>query len=85
MKALFNILEGHFQLEQVFPATISSLNIWDYEMSASQLSALDCNSTGNLVDWDLLKVHGKEKMHYQMVPCKGEKLTQTFNLHFFLI
>lgn len=35
-----------------FNGNIYNLRLWDYAMMVQQLSALSCDSVGNVIDWD---------------------------------
>lgn len=35
-----------------FNGNIYNLRLWDYAMTGQQLSALSCDSVGNVIDWD---------------------------------
>lgn len=35
-----------------FNGNIYNLRLWDYAMTAQQLSAVSCDSVGNVIDWD---------------------------------
>ncbi|XP_055088235.1 adhesion G-protein coupled receptor G6 isoform X2 [Periophthalmus magnuspinnatus] len=45
---------GLFQLgaQHSFEGFIYNLRLWDYSMSQQQLSALTCDTEGNVIDWD---------------------------------
>ncbi|XP_056872980.1 adhesion G-protein coupled receptor G6 isoform X10 [Takifugu flavidus] len=45
---------GRFRLggQHSFDGNIYNLRLWDYAMTVQQLSALSCDSVGNVIDWD---------------------------------
>ncbi|XP_070705940.1 adhesion G-protein coupled receptor G6 [Pempheris klunzingeri] len=45
---------GRFQLggQHSFNGNIYNLRLWDYAMTVQQLTALSCDTVGNVIDWD---------------------------------
>ena len=72
-------LGGGQSLGDVTPGKVAEFNMWDYEMTANQISVLPCREPGNISSWDKMLKYGVHLVTRKDFPsCKGK--TQKYSL-----
>lgn len=63
---------GSLNAAQTIVGKLAWYNIWNYQMSDSEILNLGCRDEGNIVNWGTLKVQGDgPNMHFEEFPCSG--------------
>ena len=65
------LVGGGLTRHQILYGKLAMFNMWNYEMSESELNNLTCGDQGNVSSWITLKKSGENDCYEETIKCQG--------------